>query len=291
MLSKIIRTAKKLYYNNKILHAHNKTKATWKINKDDMGVNNSKENDRDKMINCENYSQKINAENFNDYFINITNNNSEKIKSDNNSNNHVTTYSPLFQICKLKYDNIIFRNTTTDEIESFIKKLPLKGLSGYDEVSTSILEVGATFSSSPLCSIINKSLSSGIFPDRLKYSRGDKNNVSNYRPISLLTAFSKVFEKVIYKRLNDHFLTNNILTKSQFGFKKTSPTTNAAYKLINDILQALKNKNKYGGIFFDLEKSFDCVDHNILMNKISYYGVNCVFLMNKIIFRKQISKD
>jgi hypothetical protein len=76
----------------------------------------------------------------------------------------------LFQICKLKYENIIFENTTTGEIEAIIKKLPLKGSSCYDEVSTKILKISATFISSPLCNIINKSLSSGIFPDRLKYS-------------------------------------------------------------------------------------------------------------------------
>jgi hypothetical protein len=58
---------------------------------------------------------------------------------------------------------------------------------------------------------------------------------------------------------------------------KNRSTTNAAYKLINDILQALNNKKKRGGILFDFEKAFDCVNHNILMNKISYYGVNGVF--------------
>jgi hypothetical protein len=122
-----------------------------------------------------------------------------------------------------------------------------------------ILTISATFISSPLCNIINKSLSSGIFPDRLKHSivipvhkRGDKNNVSNYRQVSLLTSFSKIFENVICKRLIDHLLTNNILTKSQFGFKKNTSTTNATYKLINGILQALNNKKKCGGIFFDL---------------------------------------
>jgi Notch-like protein len=152
--------------------------------------------------------------------------------------------------------------------------MPLKGSSGYDEVSTRILQISATFIRSPLCYIINKSLSSGIFPDRLKYSivipvhkKGDKNNVSNYRPNSLLTTFSKIFEKVIYKRLIDHFLTNNILTKSQFGFKDNTSTTNATYKLINDILQTLNNKKKCGRIFFYLEKAFDCVDHSILMKK------------------------
>jgi hypothetical protein len=69
----------------------------------------------------------------------------------------------------------------------------------------------------------------------------------------------------------DHFLKN-----SQFGFRKNSSTTNATYKLINDILMALNNKRKSGGIFFDLEKVFDCVDHNILMTKMKYYGINGV---------------
>jgi hypothetical protein len=106
ILSKIIRTAKKLYYNNKIIHVHNKIKATWKVINEDMGVNNGKKKERDEKINCENYSLKI--------------------KSDDSSNNHVTTNSPLnlFQICKLKYDNIIFQNTSTGEIETIIKKLP-----------------------------------------------------------------------------------------------------------------------------------------------------------------------
>jgi ABC-type multidrug transport system fused ATPase/permease subunit len=71
ILSKIISTAKKLYYNNKIIHAHNKIKATWKVINQDMRVNNGKKKERDEKINCENYYLKINAENFNDHFINI----------------------------------------------------------------------------------------------------------------------------------------------------------------------------------------------------------------------------
>jgi hypothetical protein len=80
-------------------------------------------------IDYENYSLKINAENFNGHFINIAKNISNKIKSDNSSNNHTTTYSPfnLFQTCKLKYDNIIFRNISAGEIETIIKKLNSKG--------------------------------------------------------------------------------------------------------------------------------------------------------------------
>jgi hypothetical protein len=84
-------------------------------------------------------------------------------------------------------DNIIFRNTSSGEIESITKKLPSKGSYGYDEISTKILQISATFISSPLCNIINKSLSSGKFLDRLKYSivipvykKGEKYNLYIY---------------------------------------------------------------------------------------------------------------
>jgi hypothetical protein len=110
---------------------------------------------------------------------------------------------------------------------------------------------------SPLCHIINKSLSTGIFPDRMKYSiitpshkKGHKNNVANFRPISLLPSFSMIIEKVIYKRLLDYLLLNNILTNNQFGFKKNSSTLNAIYKFTNYILMTLNNNRKCGGIFF-----------------------------------------
>jgi hypothetical protein len=74
----------------------------------------------------------------------------------------------------------------------------------------------------------------------------------------------------------EHFSTNNFLTNSQFGFRKNASTINATYKLTNDIVMALTNKKKSRGIFFDLEKAFDCVNHDILLAKAKYYGVNGV---------------
>ena len=97
------------------------------------------------------------------------------------------------------------------------------------------------------------------------FKNGDRNNISNYRPISLLPAFSKVFEKVLYVRMYQHLINNDILADEQFGFRPKSSTTAATFSLINEILEALNLKKIVGGIFCDLKKAFDSVDHDILL--------------------------
>jgi hypothetical protein len=85
--------------------------------------------------------------------------------------------------------------------------------------------------------------------------------MSNYRPISLLTTFSKVLEKLIYIRLYKCISMNNILVKEQYGFRSNSSMEKASYKLIDEILTAMKYKLYVGCIFCDLQKAFDCVNH------------------------------
>jgi hypothetical protein len=151
-----------------------------------------------------------------------------------------------------------------------------------------ILKVSAPFISSPLTYIVNTSLSSGVYPARLKFAvvkhvfkSGDKCGISNYRPISLLPAFSKVFEKVIYSRLYQHLTPNKILSNDQYGFRTTSATNRASLKLLNEILLALNNKLTVGGIFCDLKKAFDFVNHQMLLTKVEHYGI--VGIVNSLI--------
>ena len=82
--------------------------------------------------------------------------------------------------------------------------------------------------------------------------------------------------KDIYNRLINHIQTNNILCTEQFGFRASLSTEKASYKLIDDILNALNNIMKVGGIFCDLQKAFDCIDHNILLTKLEFYGIRGV---------------
>ena len=165
----------------------------------------------------------------------------------------------------------------TGEISRFLNSS--LQVSGYDEISIEVLKLSLSCIIS-LIYVCNKSLLKSIFPTRLKFSqiipilkKGKKSEISNYRPIFLLTSFSKIFEKIIFNRLYNHVNTNNILAQEQYGFRTNSSTEMASYNFINNIL-ALNNKFIVGGIFCDLTKAFDCVNHSfIYFHSINPYKV------------------
>jgi hypothetical protein len=97
------------------------------------------------------------------------------------------------------------------------------------------------------------------------FKKGNKQDISNYRPISLLTSFFKIIEKLIYARLHAHIDMNNILVQEQYGFRIHSSPEQAVFTLINSIVTAMNNNQMEGGIFCDLQKVFDCVNHKILL--------------------------
>ena len=108
---------------------------------------------------------------------------------------------------------------------------------------------------------------SGVFPDDLKiakviplYKSGDSSLFTNYRPISLLPASSKVFERLIYNRLHSFLEKYNILFTSQYGFRKQSSTEYATLELIDSVVNALNDKHYALAVFIDLSKAFDTLE-------------------------------
>ena len=126
-------------------------------------------------------------------------------------------------------------------------------------------------------------LDSGIFPNGLKISKilpifkkGDVNSSNNYRPISLLPAISKIFERIIYDQLYAYFDNNNILSEEQYGFRTKHSTELAAVKLVDYIKNEIDAKYTSVNIYIDLSKAFDTLNFDILLHKLHYYGVTGV---------------
>jgi Notch-like protein len=190
----VINEAKRLSYNDKITNSNNTTKTAWNIIRAELDKNRLKDK------NC--ITEKINPSISNINFLNIsyiTKKISTQITSNTDKNNNYKRYLNL--TVKGPFPKIIFKYITTKEIEKVISSLHSKNSSGYDEISMKILKISAPYISSPLCYIFNKAVLAGKLPLHMKYSvvtpihkKGDKKNCANYRPISLLTSFSKVFE-------------------------------------------------------------------------------------------------
>ena len=148
-------------------------------------------------------------------------------------------------------------------------------------VSTHFIKQTVSSFINPLFHIFNLSFTTGVVPAQFKMAKvipifkaGDKSSMDNYRPISLLSSFSKILEKLVALRIMSFLNNNDILSKWQFGFRSGHSTAHPMVHFLNKITDALNNKKHTIAIFCDLKKAFDTCDHQILLSKLKKYGVD-----------------
>ena len=166
------------------------------------------------------------------------------------------------------------------EVEKIIDGLDMKKATGPNSIPNIILKSFKLFLFVWLSRLVNLCFEVGVFSNILKsdkitplHKKDSKLDVINYRPISLLSVFSKIYEKVIYIRIYSYLTKNNLIYSKQFGFRSNYSTNHALTSITENILSLLDQGQYVCDIFVDLEKAFDTVDHEILCEKLNHYGV------------------
>ena len=268
-LKHIIKSIKEKFYHNKIEDASGNPKKTWEIINTIRGSIKRSIKPQFIINNERIIERRVIANEFNKYFVSLASKLNEKATP---TTNNFRDFLPSGNM-----QSIFMDDCTGLEVKNIISEMQNGKAS---DIPISVIKKTSDIISPILAHHFNYLMKAGKFPDILKlgkitpvYKKEDEQLLQNYRPVSTLPIFGKIFEKIIFSRLYSFFVSQGILYEKQFGFRKNHSTNHALNYSISHIKSELKKGNHVLGTFIDLSKAFDTIDHEILVKKLEHYGV------------------